>query len=160
MTLQEHLQYFHQHGRFLEEKNFRHHHTVTVYQHSISVAKLSVYFAMRCPFHVHIDSLIRGALLHDYFLYDWHTTDLKTLQQKSKTNFCPLHGFVHPKISLLQAIQDYSINEIEKDIILHHMFPLTLIPPKTKEGWIVTIADKIIAIQETVLYRLPFYRHF
>jgi uncharacterized protein len=37
-----------------------------------------------------INSLIRGALLHDYFLYDWH---------KGK-NRKKLHGFRHPGIAV------------------------------------------------------------
>ncbi len=27
----------------------------------------------------------------------------------------------------------------------HHMFPLTLIPPTTKEGWLICIFDKVAA---------------
>lgn len=40
--------------------------------HSLAVAYFSLYFVTR--FHIGCDkkSLIRGALLHDYFLYDWH----------------------------------------------------------------------------------------
>ena len=160
MTLSEHIQYLNENGRFLEEKKYIHHNTTTVYKHSISVAKTSLYIAKIFHSHINTNSLIKGALLHDYFLYDWHTTNLKTLKQKSKTIFCPLHGFVHPKISLLQAKQDYTLNNIEKDIILHHMFPLTIIPPKTKEGWIVSFADKIIAFQETIINRFINYSYF
>lgn len=160
MTLSEHIQYLNKNGRFLEEKKYIHHHTTTVYIHSVSVAKTSLYIAKVLHLYINTDSLIKGALLHDYFLYDWHITDLKTLKQKSKTNLCPLHGFIHPRISLSQAEQDYSLNNIEKDIILHHMFPLTIIPPKTKEGWIVSFADKIVAFQETIINRFINYSYF
>ena len=32
--------------------------------------------------------------------------------------------------------------------ILRHMFPLTPIPPKTKEGWLVCHYDKVAAIND------------
>jgi len=43
------------------------------------------------------------------------------------------------------------ISEKEYNIILRHMWPLTVIPPKYKEGWIVTFSDKYCAFLE-VLY--------
>ena len=84
--------------------------------------------------------LIRGALLHDYFLYDWHNPD----------NGHRLHGFSHPYTSLKNAKRDYSITKREADIIVKHMFPLTIVPPQTKEAWIVCLADKICAGEETI----------
>ena len=85
-------------------------------------------------------AMIRGALLHDYFLYDWHNPD----------NGHRLHGFSHPYTSLKNAKRDYSITKWEADIIVKHMFPLTIVPPQTKEAWIVCLADKICAGEETI----------
>ena len=39
------------------------------------------------------------------------------------------------------------MNEKIDDIILRHMFPLNKIPPKYKEGWIVTTVDKYISLE-------------
>ncbi|HIT43357.1 TPA: HD domain-containing protein [Candidatus Avacholeplasma faecigallinarum] len=114
-------------------KNYRHHNNCSTYSHSLKVAYLCYTYALK---HKNIDlkSLIRGALLHDYYLYDWH----------DKESWHRLHGYKHPKFSYQNAIKDYeNINKIEKDIILHHMFPLTINPPKTKEGWIVCYFDKV-----------------
>ena len=97
--------------------------------------------ARRLRLKVDEDSLVRGALLHDYFLYDWHEPDPDR----------PLHGFYHPKAALKNARRDYGVNAREEDIILHHMFPLTLSPPRTKEGLLVCLADKLCAIKETVM---------
>ena len=83
---------------------------------------------------------MRGALLHDYFLYDWH----------NKEQSPGLHGFKHPYIALKNAEEDYDLNDIEKNIILRHMFPLVPIPPRCKEAWIVCVADKYCALGETV----------
>ena len=120
-------------------KNHRHHIKTNTYSHSIKVAYLCYKFHKKFNMKINLTSLIRGALLHDYYLYDWHI----------KTKDTKWHGFKHPKRAYNNAIRDYAnINKIEKDIILHHMFPLTIIPPKTKEGWIVCIMDKIAAISD------------
>lgn len=74
------------------------------------------------------------------FLYDWHNPD----------NGHRLHGFSHPYTSLKNAKRDYSITKREADIIVKHMFPLTIVPPQTKEAWIVCLADKICAGEETI----------
>lgn len=126
-------------SRFPSTKNFIQHGNVSVYEHCIYVAYLS--YQISDLFNLHIDrtSLIRGALLHDYFLYDWHI-------KKDHRRF---HGFTHPKIALENATSDFNLTDKEKDIIVHHMFPLTPSLPSCKEAWIVCIADKICAIQET-----------
>ena len=52
---------------------------------------------------------------------------------------------VNPKISLANASELFKLNDMEKDIILKHMWPLTVIPPKYTEGIIVTLVDKYSA---------------
>ena len=84
--------------------------------------------------------MIRGALLHDYFLYDWH--------EKGENH--RLHGFYHPKRALLNARKHFDLNGIEEDIIIKHMFPLTFPAPKYKESVIVCIVDKWISTKETL----------
>jgi uncharacterized protein len=116
------------------------HGNVTVFEHSVNVAETSIAFAAKLPITVNEESLIKGALLHDYFLYDWH----------DKEQSPGLHGFKHPYIALKNAKEDYDLNDIEKNIILRHMFPLVPIPPRCKEAWIVCVADKYCALGETV----------
>ena len=62
------------------------------------------------------------------------------------------HAFVHPKIALKNAVKLYELNEKEQDIIIKHMWPVTLAMPKYKETWIITLVDKYSAIQETREY--------
>lgn len=127
-------------------KEFRHHKCFSTYYHSLKVAYLCYKYVQRHHSKVNLPSLIRGALLHDYYLYDWHTKD----------NSHRLHGFRHPKFSLKNAERDYgNIDRIERDIILHHMFPLTLIPPLTKEGWIVCLCDKKATISDYKRKKCP-----
>ena len=126
-------------GRFSDEKKYSQHGSTSVYEHSIHVACTSLSITKKLPFKVDTESLLRGALLHDYFLYDWH--------EKDKSH--RLHGFFHPGKALQNAREDFSLTKTEKNIILRHMFPLTPIPPACREAWIVCLADKYCALKET-----------
>ena len=84
-------------------------------------------------------------MLHDLFLYVW--------RKKYRSIELPgLHAFVHPKIALKNASEIFELNDIEKDIIEKHMWPVTFSLPKYKESYIVTIMDKYSACLETYLY--------
>ena len=123
-----------------EEKSYMQHGAVSVFHHSLAVACLSIFLARRLRLHVDEQALIRGALLHDYFLYDWH----------EKGGHHGLHGFTHGMQAMRNAARDYRIGPLEKNIIARHMFPLTPIPPKYKEAWLVCLADKYCAAVETI----------
>lgn len=121
------------------ERNFMQHGSTDCFTHSICVAYMALHVAQ--ILHIkNIDkkSLVRGCLLHDYFLYDWH----------DKTSACKFHTLRHPIISLRNAEQEFALNAIERDIIRKHMFPLCFPPPKYKESFIITIADKCCAASE------------
>lgn len=96
-----------------------------------------------CAYGIGLDlhSLIRAALLHDYFLYDWHAHDGGRHR---------MHGFTHGGTAMRNAVRDFHLNRVERDSIENHMFPLTPIPPRYLEGYLVTVADKISATRETV----------
>lgn len=74
-------------SRFKNSKKFIQHGKTSVYMHSVSVAYMSCYIAEKYNLSVDYYSLITGALLHDYFLYDWH--------DKEDGHKRP-HGFYHP----------------------------------------------------------------
>ena len=57
------------------EKDCMQHGSVSVYEHSLMVAALCIEIAARCKIGADMRALVRGALLHDYFLYDWHEAD-------------------------------------------------------------------------------------
>lgn len=122
------------------EKRFIQHANVSTYEHSIGVATMSLTLA--AIFRVKVDkvSLVRGALLHDFFLYDWH----------DKTAMPKAHAYLHPLIAFDNAKKEFKLNAIEKNIIQAHMFPLSIVMPKYKESWIVVMADKICAMNEIV----------
>lgn len=123
------------------EKRFMQHGSTSVYAHSVAVACMSLYICRKLHLKVREKELVRGALLHDYFLYDWHDPDPSHR----------LHGFYHASTALKNADRDFALSDLEKDIIEKHMFPLNIRAPKYKESAIVCIADKICAVQETVI---------
>ena len=116
------------------------HGNVSVYKHSLSVAHTCLWVADRFRLRVDREALVRGALLHDYFLYDWHEKD-----ESHKW-----HGFIHAKRALQNAERDFEISNIEKNMIKRHMFPLNITPPRYMESVILCVADKICAFKEMV----------
>jgi uncharacterized protein len=82
--------------------------------------------------------LIRGALLHDFFRYDWH--DDWNLR----------HGWTHPRAALENAEKQFPLNRRERSIIRKHMWPMTLLNiPTCKEAWVVCLIDKYCSLLET-----------
>lgn len=118
------------------------HGNISVYGHSAAVAAYSVKLAEKLGIKYDKRSLIRGALLHDFFLYDWH-----------KTNNVGdgLHGFAHPLTASKNAVRNFRLNKKELDIIRTHMWPLTFRKlPKHRESWLVCIVDKYCSVLETL----------
>lgn len=126
------------------QKEHMQHGTISVYQHCFAVAYTSLYLAKCLHIAVDQEQMLRGALLHDYFLYDWHVPD-----ESHKW-----HGYSHAAVALENAARDFELQKIEKDIIEKHMFPLNLTKiPKYRESVLVCIADKICATRETLFCR-------
>ncbi|QEH68775.1 HD domain-containing protein [Cellulosilyticum sp. ST5] len=121
-------------------KGYTQHGHTSCLDHSLLVAYYSYYLARRLHLSTDYKSIIRGALLHDFFLYDWH----------EKGDRKGLHGFTHPKAALANAEKYFLLNDKEKDIILKHMWPLTIKPPRYKEAYIVSLADKCCSTMETL----------
>lgn len=120
-----------------EMKDYIHHGHTNVYDHSVMVARVSLSIAKILRLKNKKDIVI-GALLHDYFLYDWHD-EVKRW-----------HGFTHSRVALNHAKKDYHLSPLSEDIIDKHMFPLTIKPPKYIGSWIVSIADKYCAVAESI----------
>ena len=62
----------------------------------------------------------------------------------------PLHGFTHAREALSNAQKQFELNEIERDVIKKHMFPLNIALPRYRETALVSAADKISAVMELV----------
>ena len=126
-------------SRLPQCEEFLQHGDTTVLLHCVAVAYFSLWLVHRLHLRCDEQSLVRGALLHDYFLYDWHTPDPSHR----------LHGFHHPARALENARRDVALSPLEEDIIRHHMFPLTPKPPRSREAAVVCVVDKGCGIYET-----------
>ena len=132
-------------GNLLEEKQvqqldaYRQHYCYTRLQHSLDVAYYSFLVAKLLGWDS--KSTARGGLLHDLFLYDWRTKDITGGH----------HASTHPLIALENARNLCELNPIEEDIIKKHMWLVTPVPPRYKEGFIVTFVDKYCAAKECVI---------
>ena len=128
------------HPVFQSMDQYIQHGTTTCKTHCIQVSYLGYKFCKR--FGGNWRSAARAGLLHDLFLYDWHTHAKRTGDH--------FHGMTHPKRALMNAEKFFDLNSIERDIIINHMWPVTLFSvPRTKEGWITTLADKYCGSFET-----------
>ena len=130
---------------FQKTRHHIQHGTMPVYRHCLDVAKQSIQINKALGLGCSERDLIRGALLHDYFLYDWH--------DKNRENYQKLHGFYHPGIALKNARKEYHLTRREEDIIKKHMWPLTIVPPLCREAWVVSMADKYCSLLETLRIR-------
>ena len=114
-------------------EKFTQHGDTSCLLHTIAVAYYSIKIAEFFGIKYKKRDLIRGALLHDYFLYDWHDGEKERR----------IHGFTHPMTALRNADRDFDLTDTERDIIKKH------IPPTCREGWIVCLADKYCSLYET-----------
>ena len=124
--------------KILEMQNYIQHRDLNLLEHSIHVS----YVSWKAASKLNLDQsvILKGAILHDFFLYDWH------LERHSEK----MHGFAHPEIALGNAKQHFDLSPIEEDIILKHMWPLTLSPPKHKASMLVCLVDKYCSFMEII----------
>jgi uncharacterized protein len=122
----------------IESKNYIQHGDTSVYHHCVLVAAICLAMAKKLKIEVDEKTLVRGALLHDYFLYDWHEKD----------DDHKWHGFIHEKRALKNAQRDFKLNHIEENMIESHMFPLNFNLPRFRESILLCVADKVSAVME------------
>ena len=120
------------------------HRTSNTYHHACLLARRSIEHALKKNLDIDYYSLIRGVFLHDLFFNDWKANKGKKIHRLSK----------HLNEAYENAYEYFDINDIEKDIIVNHMWPITLFHhPKTKEGKIVMRADKRVTLAELFAHK-------
>lgn len=132
------------HPKVLEMQTYIQHGRVTTYDHVERVTAISFWLNNRLHLKADQQTLVRGSFLHDFYLYDWHEND----------DSHKLHGFHHPRVASENAKKYFHISEPEQDMILTHMWPL--IPqrvPRSREAWILCLADKLCSLAETLFER-------
>lgn len=116
------------------------HHGISRLEHSLKVSYYSYKLAKFLKLNYY--SVARGGLLHDFFLSSNDRTDKERL----------LDTFTHPKRALKKASNTFNLSDMEKDIIIGHMFPLYRSIPKYFESWIVNLTDKVIGTYELLYH--------
>lgn len=125
---------------FKKLDGFVQHGTTSTMEHSIDVSYTTYLVCKKLK--LDYKSAARAALLHDFYLYDWH--------RPVKETGAFFHGFTHPYKAAKNARKYFGITDAEADMIKTHMFPLTPIPPLSKEGWVLTMADKSASVNEVI----------
>lgn len=128
-----------------EMKNYIQHGDVSTYEHCENVARLSYQINKTLSLHADQRTLLTGAMLHDFYLYDWHYDGDGSHH---------LHGFSHSKRACRNAQKYFDVDADISHVISSHMWPLTLTSiPLSREAWIVCLADKWISLHETLFRR-------
>lgn len=118
--------------------DFKQHYETTCFEHCLVA---SYYCYLLCKkFNLDYIPCSRAAMVRDLFLYDW---------RKRQNGRKGLHAFTHPQTAYDNASKLFNLNEKEKDIIVKHMWPVTLALPKYKESYILTLVDKYCALNES-----------
>lgn len=129
------------------QKIYDQHSSINRLDHITSVTYTTYCWAKKSGLDVR--AAVRAALLHDLVYYDWHDKEM----------WHRPHGFKHPRFAMKNArLLNKEITPKEENIILRHMWPLTIIPPKSKEGWVVTLCDKYCATNELLIADHKFFR--
>lgn len=120
-------------------KQYEQHLEIDRLQHITTVAYLSYKICKKL--NLDYKSAAKAAVMHDLVYYDWRDGETG--------GWHCLHGYKHPNYACLNAKELFpGLTAKEEDIIRRHMWPLTVIPPKYREGFVVTFADKYCATIE------------
>lgn len=139
--LEQTYQTFLNNPKILRMKKIRMHRGSNCYEHCFKVAKKAIKFSLRSRKKVDLEVVLLGAILHDYYLYDWRDD-----RSKKKR-----HARNHQYIAAKNAAEDFEIsNEIRK-VIISHMWPVNHKEfPKSREAKIVSLCDKLVTIGESL----------
>ena len=121
------------HDKFCETKNIRH-HGITRYNHSLRVAYYT--YLVTKKLRLNYIEATRAALLHDFFTTELSDENMKTSLKE------------HPRVALENSKKYFEISDLQADIIVKHMFPVTKSLPKYKESVIVDIIDDVSSVYE------------
>jgi uncharacterized protein len=125
-------------------ENYMQHGNVSTYEHCKNVTRLSCRVDRKLRLHSDRETLLMGAMLHDFYLYDWHDGG----------DAHHLHGFTHAREARRNARRYFGTDAAVNHVIASHMWPLNLTKiPATREAWVVCLADKVVALNETLFKR-------
>ena len=120
-------------SEFMKLNDYRH-HGISRLDHSYRVAYYS-YKILKILGLNYVEGT-RAAFLHDFFTDE--VSNLGSVNRLTK----------HPKCALENAKKHFDISPLQEDIIIKHMFPVTITPPKYLESVIVDVVDDVASIYE------------
>lgn len=125
---------------FQKRKEYMHHGKQSVYDHCLKVSIIS--YKISKILELDYKSAAIGGLLHDFYDKPWQNN-------KTKTTFFKQHGFVHAKQAVNNTKKHFPqyYNKKVGNIILRHMFPLNIVPPRYLESWIISSVDKYVSME-------------
>ncbi len=121
-----------------------HHKKNTVASHSLEVAVISLVLARalsKLNIKTDTSDIVKGSLAHDLGM-------LGRVHKYSCNKDCYRS---HPEESVLITeviLSDCDFSAKAKDIIRHHMWPVTRVRPNSIEGTIVSLADKCASVKD------------
>ena len=122
-------------------EQFIQHGETSTLGHSENVAWVSFLISEKLHLHTDEQTLVDAAVLHDFYLYDWHDR----MPERKK------HRYEHPEIACENAMEQFEISEKAQDAIRSHMWPVNIKRiPRSKEAAILCLADKYCASVETI----------
>lgn len=124
-----------------EMGTYTQHGNVSTLAHCLNVAKTSLWLSRKLHLKVDDDTLLVGALLHDFFLYDWHGSGWQ-------------HSYRHAERARSNAVSHFGVDKDVQHVIRSHMWPLGITHvPHTREAVLVSISDKSVSLRETLFNR-------
>lgn len=131
-------------GEFQRAFGQTHHKCMTVADHSLGVCVICLYICLvlkKIHISVHVRDLTVAALCHDLGIMGRY--------EKYRSNFecCGRHP-VDSLDCIRELIGEEEYNDIIENSVRCHMWPLTPLPPRYREGIILTTADKVSAVME------------
>ena len=117
---------------------YRHHRVIDTHYHSTFVAYRVLKLCEAFNIGEESRAIVRASLLHDFYLYEWYT-------EKHEEN----HIYYHPKASVrnIEAHLGH-LSEMQRNMILSHMFPLNRVAPHCVGAWLLILADKQCASED------------
>ena len=141
---------------FQKRKLFMHHYNLSVWDHSILVSFNS--FLAAKYFNASARVCAIAGLLHDFYTQAWiYNEELAKIDNGKylsefyvKKPLFKMHAFVHGDDAASNALKYFPelVNDRILNSIKRHMFPVTIIPPKYKEGFLITSIDKLNSVRE------------
>ena len=118
------------------------HHGISRYLHVLRVSKIAFGFCK--IFKVkRIREITRSALLHDFYF----DKDLEGYDAYERLS-------IQPYKALDNSLKYYNLSDLERDIIVKHMYPHTKAKPKYVGSYLVSICDKLVATYEMARFKV------